>query len=48
VNLQDLSRELVEVLTRLGLSDPEVSIRVVADFDRHAGTGKLRRFVPLS
>jgi phenylacetate-CoA ligase len=48
VNLQDLSRELVEVLTRLGLADPEVSIRVVADFNRQTGTGKLRRFVPLS
>jgi phenylacetate-coenzyme A ligase PaaK-like adenylate-forming protein len=48
VNLPDLSSELVEVLTRLGLADPEVSIRVVADFDRHAGTGKMRRFVPMS
>jgi len=48
VNLQDLSREIVEVLTRLGLGDPVVSIQVVADFNRQAGTGKLRRFIPLS
>jgi hypothetical protein len=48
VNLPDLSHELVEALTRLGLADAEVSIRVVADFNRQAGTGKMRRFVPLS
>jgi phenylacetate-coenzyme A ligase PaaK-like adenylate-forming protein len=48
VNLQDLTGELVGVLTHLGLGHPEVSIRVVADFNRQAGTGKLRRFVPLS
>jgi phenylacetate-CoA ligase len=33
-------------LVRLGLSDPEITISTVARLDGHAGTGKVRRFVP--
>jgi phenylacetate-coenzyme A ligase PaaK-like adenylate-forming protein len=39
----------VEVaLDRLGLADPAVVVRAVDAIPRHAQTGKLRRFVPLS
>ena len=46
----DVARVMTEVtqhLLRLGLSDPEVVVRLVEQLDR-LPTGKLRRFVPLS
>lgn len=44
--LDDLRREVVSALTKLGLEHPEVAIRPVEELERGA-TGKLKRFVPL-
>jgi phenylacetate-CoA ligase len=41
-----LAGSLAESLRRFGLSDPEVSVIGVEQIARHAGTGKLKRFVP--
>src|SRR6266511_183992 len=41
------SARLAEALAHAGLSQPEVSIRIVNDLQRHHQTGKLRRFLPL-
>ncbi len=46
VSLDLLRGEIVDHLKRLGLPQPEVSIRTVEVLDRQA-TGKLKRFVPL-
>ena len=43
-----LGRRLAEALARGGLSQPDVTVRIAADLPRCAGSGKLRRFVPLS
>ena len=37
-----------EALTAAGLAEPRVSVRVVPRIERHAETGKVRRFVPLA
>lgn len=42
-----LASSLVAALRRQGLSDPEVTIRVVDRLQRHEATGKLKRFIPL-
>jgi phenylacetate-CoA ligase len=42
-----LRRELVEGLAALGVDRPEVTITAVEEIER-AGTGKVRRFVPLA
>jgi phenylacetate-coenzyme A ligase PaaK-like adenylate-forming protein len=47
VDLEATRRELVDALTRLGLSDPLISIKTVDRLARLDGTGKLKRFVPL-
>jgi phenylacetate-CoA ligase len=47
LDLGRLRQELVDGLIRLGLDALEVSISPVEALDRHGGTGKLRRFVPL-
>jgi phenylacetate-coenzyme A ligase PaaK-like adenylate-forming protein len=44
---QALSGRVAEALARAGLSQPQVSIRIVDDLQRHQQTGKLRRFIPL-
>jgi phenylacetate-coenzyme A ligase PaaK-like adenylate-forming protein len=41
-----LATALVESLARFGLSDPTINVLSVDRIERHAGTGKLRRFVP--
>jgi phenylacetate-CoA ligase len=43
-----LRRRLAEALARGGLSQPDVTVRIAADLPRCVGSGKLRRFVPLS
>jgi phenylacetate-CoA ligase len=43
-----LRRQLAEALAHSGLSRPDVTVRVTGDLARNAGSGKLRRFVPLS
>jgi phenylacetate-coenzyme A ligase PaaK-like adenylate-forming protein len=43
-----LRRRLAEALARGGLSQPDVTVRVVGDLARNAGSGKLRRFIPLA
>jgi phenylacetate-coenzyme A ligase PaaK-like adenylate-forming protein len=43
-----LRRRLADALARGGLSQPDVTVRIAADLPRCAGSGKLRRFVPLS
>jgi phenylacetate-coenzyme A ligase PaaK-like adenylate-forming protein len=43
-----LRRRLAEALAHSGLSRPDVTVRVTGDLARNAGSGKLRRFVPLS
>ena len=42
-----LASALGAALSRHGLSDPEVTVRVVDRLHRHEATGKLKRFVPL-
>jgi phenylacetate-coenzyme A ligase PaaK-like adenylate-forming protein len=42
-----LATALIESLARFGLSDPTIEVTGVERIERHAGTGKLRRFVPL-
>ena len=43
-----LRRRLAEALAQGGLSRPDVTVRVAGDLPRCAGSGKLRRFIPLS
>lgn len=42
-----LADEVTASLRRLGLADPEVTVRQVDVLERLPGTGKLKRFVPL-
>lgn len=46
-DVDSLSRAIVSAARRYGLTQPEVSVRVVARLERHRSTGKLKRFVPL-
>ena len=46
VDLMRLQRELADDLRRLGLREPEITIRRVEHLERQA-TGKLKRFLPL-
>ena len=39
---------LAEALARGGLSQPDVTVRVVGELTLNAGSGKLRRFIPLA
>lgn len=41
-----LSATIADELRHLGLADPEVSIDTVDSLERHAQSGKLRRFIP--
>src|SRR5215831_3897394 len=43
-----LRRRLAEALARGGLGRPDVTVRLAGDLPRCAGSGKLRRFIPLS
>ena len=43
-----LRRQLVEALAHGGLSQPDVTVRIAGDLPRCAGSGKRRRFIPLS
>jgi phenylacetate-CoA ligase len=43
-----LRHRLAGALARGGLSQPDVTVRVVRDLARNAGSGKLRRFIPLA
>jgi phenylacetate-coenzyme A ligase PaaK-like adenylate-forming protein len=45
-DLDRLSVLLRSTLARAGLPDPDVTVRVVTDLERHSQTGKLRRFIP--
>jgi phenylacetate-coenzyme A ligase PaaK-like adenylate-forming protein len=42
-----LAAALIESCARFGLTDPAITVLAVERIERHAGTGKLRRFVPL-
>jgi phenylacetate-CoA ligase len=46
-NTQALRGRLAEALAHAGLSQPDVSVRIVDDLQRHQQTGKLRRFLPM-
>jgi phenylacetate-CoA ligase len=46
VDLDSLRQTLMRELRAIGISAPEVAIRLVPDFERQS-TGKLKRFVPL-
>ncbi|MBA2282334.1 MAG: phenylacetate--CoA ligase family protein [Acidimicrobiia bacterium] len=48
VEVDLVTKELFEGLRQAGIPDPDVAVEVVASLERHASTGKLRRFVPLS
>jgi phenylacetate-coenzyme A ligase PaaK-like adenylate-forming protein len=48
VSIEALRRRLMEALAHGGLSRPDVTVRIAGDLPRCAGSGKLRRFVPLS
>jgi phenylacetate-CoA ligase len=43
-----VSAALAVSLARYLLSNPELSISIVDEIPRHASTGKLKRFIPLS
>src|SRR6266550_7980330 len=43
-----LRRQLAEALAHGGLSQPDVTVRIAGDLPRCAGSGKRRRFIPLS
>jgi phenylacetate-coenzyme A ligase PaaK-like adenylate-forming protein len=43
-----LRRRLMEALAQGGLSRPDVTVRIAGDLPRCAGSGKLRRFIPLA
>ena len=43
-----LARKLEAALATAGLQAPSVSVTIVDALERHRGTGKLRRFVPLA
>jgi phenylacetate-coenzyme A ligase PaaK-like adenylate-forming protein len=43
-----LRRQLADALAHGGLGQPDVTVRIAGDLPRCAGSGKLRRFIPLS
>ncbi len=43
-----VAKELSEALVQAGVPEPEVTVELVPVLERHASTGKLRRFVPLT
>lgn len=47
VRSEQLARRLEDDLASHGVDDPRVTIEVVDGIDRHASTGKLKRFVPI-
>jgi len=47
VDVPALNQELVEALSKAGLTHAEIEIKVVDTLERHKETGKLRRFIPL-
>lgn len=47
-DIDRLTAAMLAALRERGLGDPEVHIRVVERLERQQGSGKLRRFVPLS
>jgi phenylacetate-CoA ligase len=46
-NVERLTGLLAHALTDAGLSEPDVTVRIVDSLQRHHETGKLRRFVPM-
>jgi phenylacetate-CoA ligase len=42
-----LATALVAALRGYGLAEPTITIRVADRLQRHQGSGKLRRFIPL-
>ena len=47
VDEHELASNLAAALRAAGVPDPAVHVTSVSSLERHAGTGKLRRFVPL-
>ncbi len=47
VDVAALRGRLRTALAAAGLTDPVVDLRLVNELDRHAATGKLRRFIPM-
>jgi phenylacetate-coenzyme A ligase PaaK-like adenylate-forming protein len=45
-DLASVASSLTESLERFGLVDPKLEVVAVAEIERRAGTGKLRRFIP--
>ncbi len=46
-NTNKLNEALTEALIKAGLASPQINISIVKKLERHAETGKLKRFVPL-
>jgi phenylacetate-coenzyme A ligase PaaK-like adenylate-forming protein len=46
-DLERVRAELVQSLRRYGLGEPEIAVKTVIRLERHAATGKFKRFVPL-
>jgi phenylacetate-CoA ligase len=47
-NVDRLTELLAHALAEAGLSDPDVTVRIVDSLGRHHETGKVRRFVPVN
>ncbi len=48
VDLAGLRAGLLEELKQFGLASPDISVHVVETLQRHAASGKLKRFIPLA
>jgi phenylacetate-coenzyme A ligase PaaK-like adenylate-forming protein len=47
IDVTGLTARLAAALESAGLADAQVNLRIVNSLERHAQTGKLRRFIPL-
>ncbi len=47
-DLAQLKAQLAQALRSYDFSDPELAVAAVARIERHAATGKLKRFIPLA
>lgn len=46
-DVEQLRRDIAEALASRGLSNPEITIKLVETLEHHKETGKMKRFIPL-